>query len=93
LQYQGHGQQVHIQGNRKSAFCAPFAILVWGINSIALSWNGGGFFGEFVPDMPWSFQKLCYLVLQIVIQVLYAWWNFTTLFSPVSFLPTPLEVD
>ena len=68
-----------------------FAIAVWAINAVALSWKGGGFFGDFVPDMPWSSKKVLLVLLQIVIQVLYAWWNYAALFSPVHFLPQALE--
>jgi NRAMP (natural resistance-associated macrophage protein)-like metal ion transporter len=70
-----------------------FAIAVWAINAVALSFQGGGFFGGFVPDLPWSAKKLFYVLLQVTIQLFYAWWNFSTLFSPVSFLPRALEEE
>ena len=70
-----------------------FAIIVWLINSIALSAPGGGFFGEFVPQMEWSVKKVFWIILQIIIQSFYAWWNLGTLFSPVGFMPRPLEEE
>jgi natural resistance-associated macrophage protein len=70
-----------------------FAILVWAINAVALSWKGGGFFGGFVPDMAWSGKKFLYVMLQIAVQLFYAWWNFATLFSQVNFLPRALEEE
>ena len=70
-----------------------FAILVWGVNAVALSWKGGGFFGEFVPEMDWGLEKLFYVALQIAIQICYAWWNFSTLFSEVNFFPRAIEEE
>jgi natural resistance-associated macrophage protein len=69
-----------------------FAILVWAINAAALSWKGGGFFG-FVFDMAWSGEKFFYILLQIAVQVFYAWWNFATLFSPVNLLPRAILAE
>ena len=58
-----------------------FAILVWAINAVAMSAPGGGFFGDFVPDMEPGFTKYFWIAIQIILQLAYAYWNFTTLFS------------
>eukprot|EP00980_Cylindrotheca_fusiformis_P025712 scaffold14504_cov111-Cylindrotheca_fusiformis.AAC.3 len=58
-----------------------FAIAVWAINAMTLSIQGGGFFGGVVQSMPMSFDKVLLIVLQVVIQIGYAWWNFMTLFG------------
>ena len=62
-----------------------FATLVWAINAVTLSLPGGGFFGEFVPNMSWGFVKLFWIALQVALQVAYGYWHFSTLFSTVSF--------
>jgi hypothetical protein len=67
-----------------------FAILVWAINAITLSLPGGGFFGEFVPNMPWGLVKLFWIGVQVALQASYGYWNWSTLFSTVSFLPRAL---
>lgn len=69
-----------------------FGILVWFINAMTLSVPGGGFFGDFVSEMDWSSRKLPWIVLQIVIQVFYAWWNYLILFTPVA-VHLPLAID
>ena len=69
-----------------------FGILVWFINAITLSVPGGGFFGDFVGQMDWSGRKLAWIILQVVIQVVYAWWNYTILFTPVA-VHMPLAID
>jgi len=33
--------------------------------------------------MDWSIEKICWVVFHIVIQVGYAWWNFSCLFTPI----------
>lgn len=58
-----------------------FAIAVWAINAMTLSIRGGGFFGEIIPGLPMSMQKILLIALQIIIQIAYAWWNFKTLFG------------
>ena len=69
-----------------------FGILVWMINAITLSVPGGGFFGDFVNEMEWSTAKLGWIILQLVIQVFYAWWNYKCLFSPITcHMPLPVE--
>jgi manganese transport protein len=69
-----------------------FGIVVWAINAVTLSAPGGGFFGDFVGNMEWSNAKLGWIVLQVCIQGLYAWWNFSCLFTPVTVhMPLPVE--
>lgn len=61
-----------------------FGILVWAINAVTLSAPGGGFFGDFVSEMNWSMAKFGWILLQVIIQGVYAWWNFSCLFTPIS---------
>ena len=68
-----------------------FAILVWAINAVALSLPGGGFFGEFVPNMPWGLVKGFWIVVQVILQLAYGYWNWSTLFATVSFEARQLE--
>ena len=68
-----------------------FAILVWAINAVALSLPGGGFFGEFVPNMPWGLVKVSWIVVQVILQVAYGYWTWSTLFSTVTFEAGELE--
>jgi hypothetical protein len=50
-------------------------------NIISQSATGGGFFGDILPDMQMSFKKVILIVLQMFLQLGYAYWNFMTLFS------------
>ena len=61
-----------------------FAMAVWAVNATTLSMKGGGFFGEITPDMEWSLQKFLLVLLQVAIQLWYAWWNLSTLFGSVG---------
>jgi len=61
-----------------------FAITVWGINAMTISIRGGGFFGEITPDMEMSAKKIAVIILEVAIQVLYALWNFKTLFGKIG---------
>lgn len=56
-----------------------FAIAVWGINAVTLSINGGGFFGDWIPKSSQP-SRMILRVLEIVIQLLYAFFNFKVLF-------------
>jgi len=62
-----------------------FGIFVWLINATTLSSPGGGFFGDWVNNssVDWSFSKVGWILLQILVQVFYAWWNYTCLFTPL----------
>ena len=72
-----------------------FGIFVWFINALTLSVPGGGFFGDLVNrNMDWSFEKIFWVVLQVMIQVIYAWWNYTCLFTPMTrHVGLPTEED
>jgi len=61
-----------------------FGIFVWLINAMTLSSPGGGFFGDFVGPMEWSATKVFYIIVQLLIQSFYGWWNYECLFSPLS---------
>lgn len=61
-----------------------FGIFVWLINAMTLSVPGGGFFGDVVSTMEWSVTKVFYIIIQLLIHLLYAWWNYECLFSPLS---------
>jgi len=68
----------------EKAVLYSFAIAVWAVNACTLSMNGGGFFGEITPSMPMSAKKVCLVAVEAVIQLTYAWWNFSTLFGSVG---------
>jgi hypothetical protein len=70
-----------------------FAILVWAINALALSMPGGGFFGDLVIGMSSSAGRIALIILEVVMQVAYAWWNYTNLFTPVSFSARNIEEE
>jgi len=73
-----------------------FGIFVWFINALTLSIPGGGFFGDFVNEsMEWSVSKAGWIVLQLLLQVFYAYWNFTCLFTPLkgSLAENPDEIS
>jgi len=65
----------------EKAILYTFALLVWLINAVTLSIPGGGFFGEVIPDMEMSIGKVLLILVQLVLQIGYAWWNFKTLFE------------
>ena len=58
-----------------------FAIAVWAINATTISATGGGFFGDIVPGMEMSLNKVLLIIVQVILQLFYAYWNFITLFS------------
>mmetsp|Transcript_12640 Transcript_12640/g.27269 ORF Transcript_12640/g.27269 Transcript_12640/m.27269 type:complete len:546 (+) Transcript_12640:14-1651(+) len=62
-----------------------FAIAVWAINAMTISMKGGGFFGEVIWEVPITGKMLFLITFQILLQLWYAWWNFSTLFGSVSF--------
>lgn len=69
-----------------------FGLLVYAINTVTLSAPGGGFFGDFVSQLEWSLAKFGWVALQVAIQSVYAWWNFSCLFAPVS-AHMPLSIE
>ena len=61
-----------------------FGILAWLVNAVSLSAPGGGFFGDYINAvMPWSITKVVLVVVQVLLQIFYAWWNYFCLFGPV----------
>ena len=46
-----------------------FCFIVWLINAVAFSAEGGGMLGDSVRSMEMSFQKVLFLVLEISVQV------------------------
>jgi len=61
-----------------------FGICIWVINALALSVPGGGYFGDFVNrSMDWSLIKVGWICLELLIQISYAYWNYTCLFTPL----------
>jgi NRAMP (natural resistance-associated macrophage protein)-like metal ion transporter len=56
-----------------------FAMIVWAVNATTISVKGGGFYGEIIPTT--AAQQFVVIVLQLVTQIWYAWWNFSTLFE------------
>jgi NRAMP (natural resistance-associated macrophage protein)-like metal ion transporter len=58
-----------------------FAMAVWAINATTISAKGGGFFGDILPGMEPSVKKVVLVIIQVLLQLFYAWWNFSTLFS------------
>lgn len=49
-----------------------FAFAVWLVNAVGLSTPGGGFFGDWREK---SSTNAALLILEIIIQMFYAWWN------------------
>jgi hypothetical protein len=59
-------------------------ILAWAVNAISLSTPGGGFFGDYVnAQMPWGTVKVFWIIVQTILHLFYAWWNYFCLFGPV----------
>jgi NRAMP (natural resistance-associated macrophage protein)-like metal ion transporter len=69
----------------EKAILYGFGVFVWLINAMTLSVPGGGFFGDFVnTTMDWSATKVVWIVIQVLLQVLYAWWCCICLFTPLE---------
>lgn len=43
--------------------------------------TGGGFFGDILPGMDMSLKKVILMIIQVFLQLFYAYWNFITLFG------------
>ena len=56
-----------------------FAMIVWAFNAATISVKGGGFFGEIITTT--TAQQFALILLQLVTQIWYAWWNFSILFE------------
>ena len=88
----------HASKGAEKVMLYGFGIFVWLINAMTLSLPGGGFFGDWISDKEWSAAKVSLILVQIVIQGLYAWWNYTCLFTPLAAegeapLPIPIEEE
>jgi hypothetical protein len=65
--------------------------VIWLINAIAFSTEGGGLgglFGDSVHSMDMSAKKAILILLEISFQIFYAWWNWNCLTTPV---PSTME--
>ena len=70
-----------------------FAFGVWGVNAFSLSANGGGFFGNWRAHLAPSTAKRMLLVLEVSVQLFYAWWNLDCVLSPVDETTAWLHVE
>ena len=70
-----------------------FAFGVWALNAFSLSANGGGFFGNWKANMPPSTAKTMLTVLEVSIQLFYAWWNVDCVLAPVDASTALLHTD
>jgi NRAMP (natural resistance-associated macrophage protein)-like metal ion transporter len=67
-----------------------FAFAVWLVNTIGLSVKGGGFFGDWrenifsAGDNSMSFKMILIILLEVVLQVFYAWWNWKCIRTNVT---------
>merc|ERR1711862_891306 len=70
-------------GRLESILLYSFAFLVWLVNAVALSAEGGGYFGDF---RPYNTQLQAYpmLALEVSVQVFFAWWNFNCIWQPIE---------
>lgn len=74
----------HASKGAEKTMLYGFGMFVWLINAMTLSVPGGGFFGDLVSTMEWSATKVFYIIIQLLLQLFYAWWNYECLFSPLS---------
>ena len=75
----------HASKGSEKVMLYGFGIFVWLINAMTLSVPGGGFFGQIInSSMDWSATKVGWVILELTIQLLYAWWNYTCLFTPLA---------
>ena len=58
--------------------------VVWLINAVAFSAEGGGLFGDTVHSMEASATKALLIALEVALQIFYAWWNWNCLTMPIS---------
>merc|ERR1712176_22577 len=61
-----------------------FAFIVWAVNAIALSIEGGGFFGDLRSRTENTIVLLFILLLEMSLQTFYAWWMINCLFLSPS---------
>lgn len=70
-----------------------FAVVVWFINAVAFSAEGGGLFGDSVHSMESSATKVFLILVEVIVQVFYFWWNMDCLLTPVKSAMTPLQEE
>lgn len=76
----------HASKGWEKMLLGSFAFGVWLVNSIALSVEGGGFFG----DMAASRRQKC-LAFEVALQVFYAGWNIYCFWTPIAPLPEAMD--
>jgi Mn2+/Fe2+ NRAMP family transporter len=57
--------------------------VVWLINAVAFSAEGGGLFGDTVHSMESSAFKVFLIIVEVALQIFYAWWNWNCLTMPI----------
>mmetsp|Transcript_26564 Transcript_26564/g.73023 ORF Transcript_26564/g.73023 Transcript_26564/m.73023 type:complete len:559 (-) Transcript_26564:2240-3916(-) len=68
-----------------------FGVIVWFINALTISLPGGGFFGDLGRSIDSSSAaKLAFIILELAIQIFFAWWNYHSLFGPVGHFDSSL---
>lgn len=60
-----------------------FAFLVWLVNALALTLEGGGFFGDLKATTSHEGRKLLITMVEVVIQLFYGWWNWKCIRTPL----------
>lgn len=84
----------HVAKGWEKYLLYSFATAVWGINALALSSKGGGFFGDLRSNMTASDssgagEMAMVVIIEICVQVFYAWWNFHCLTQAVTISSVP----
>ena len=74
------GEEHAIKGWQKWAVYF-LVILVYIVNAVTLSVPGGGCFGDLTQHAGTQGEKVFLIIIQVVLQILYAWWLFLNLFS------------
>lgn len=74
------GEEHAIKGWQKWAVYF-LVILVYIVNAVTLSYPGGGCFGDLTQQAGTQGEKVFLIIIQVVLQILYAWWLFLNLFS------------
>jgi len=60
-----------------------FAFLVWLVNALALTLEGGGFFGDLKANTSHEGKKLLITMLEVLVQLFYGWWNWNCIRTPL----------
>ena len=82
----------HVASRYEQWLMLAIAFGVWLVNAVSLSAPGAGFLG-FTWDLEFGWRKLFWIVVQIVLQVVYAGWNAHCLARPVSRPMRPLQEE